>query len=145
MTQQFKSKQLCDLTYGLKKETKLLPLFKKHFGVKFVKLDRYNAFDFGSIDTVSNRSISKKSFKGTGSENSKDGNIPRKILIELKSRRVNKNQYPSTMVGYNKIQKAIKKIEEGCEVYFTFAFQDCVCPGSVARDSRPSLPKPSKA
>ena len=101
MTSQFKAKQSKDLTYGLQKEVKLRPLFKKHFGTKFVKLDRYNAFDFSSID--------------------------KKILIELKSRRVEKNQYPTTMVGYNKIQKAIKKIEEGCNIYFTFAFQDCVC------------------
>ena len=101
MTSEFRAKQSRDLTYGLQKEVKIKPLFEKHFGIKFAKLDKYNTFDFSSVD--------------------------KKILIELKSRRVDKNQYPSTMVGYNKIKKAVQNLAQGREVYFTFAFKDYIC------------------
>jgi len=90
-----------DLTYGLNNEIKLQPLFEEHFGIKFIKLNKYNEFDYGSIDE--------------------------KIYIELKSRSNEKEKYPTTMVGYNKVEKAIQLISEGCDVYFTFAFTDCTC------------------
>ena len=97
----FKMKQIKNISYGLKKEVKLKPLFEKHFGIKFVKLDQFNPFDFGSID--------------------------KKIFVELKSRRVTKDAYSDTMIGYNKIVEGIKKIENGCEIYLCFAFTDCIC------------------
>lgn len=43
-------------------------------------------------------------------------------LVELKSRRNNHNTYPTTMVGYNKIEYANKFPEK--QAYFCFCFLD---------------------
>ena len=45
-------------------------------------------------------------------------------LIELKSRTIPMKQYPTTMVGYNKILKAKRKEKKGYEIYFYFLFTD---------------------
>jgi hypothetical protein len=42
--------------------------------------------------------------------------------VELKSRKVKHNQYPDTMVGYNKIEFAEKSPSN--KVYFVFSFTD---------------------
>lgn len=44
--------------------------------------------------------------------------------IELKSRRVKHNQYPSTMIGVNKYMKGKKYIEKGKKIFFFFNFTD---------------------
>jgi len=46
------------------------------------------------------------------------------LEIELKSRRVKHNQYPSTMIGVNKYIKGKKYIKNGKKVYFFFNFTD---------------------
>ena len=43
-------------------------------------------------------------------------------LVELKSRRNNHNTYPTTMVGYNKIEYALKYPDK--QIYFCFCFLD---------------------
>ena len=45
-------------------------------------------------------------------------------LLELKSRNNKLKTYPDTMIGYNKIKKARKKIKKGFNVEFYFLFQD---------------------
>lgn len=47
-----------------------------------------------------------------------------KIYIELKSRRNTKLQYPTTMIGYNKIIKANELIKQGYTIYLCFLFTD---------------------
>tara|TARA_B110000285_G_C14884253_1_gene495394 strand:+ start:49 stop:471 length:423 start_codon:yes stop_codon:yes gene_type:complete len=44
--------------------------------------------------------------------------------IELKSRRVKYNTYPSTMIGVNKYKKGLEHIRNGKNVYFFFNFTD---------------------
>jgi len=83
-----------DYTFGLKKEIELLPTIRKFFNDEtIIKLDDYNIFDF----------------KGDNK------------YIELKSRNCNYNKYPTTMIGYNKIKKALELNED---IYFIFNFTD---------------------
>jgi len=83
-----------DYTFGLKKEIELLPTIRKFFNDEtIIKLDDYNIFDF----------------KGDNK------------YIELKSRNCNHNKYPTTMIGYNKIKKALELNED---IYFIFNFTD---------------------
>ena len=83
-----------DYTFGLKKEIELLPTIRKFFNDEtIIKLDDYNIFDF----------------KGDSK------------YIELKSRNCNYNKYPTTMIGYNKIKKALELNED---IYFIFNFTD---------------------
>ena len=83
-----------DYTFGLKKEIELLPKIKLFFNDETItQLDRLNVFDY----------------KGDNK------------YIELKSRNNNYNKYPTTMIGYNKIKKALELNED---VYFIFNFTD---------------------
>ena len=83
-----------DYTFGIKKEIELLPIIKKAFNDETItQLDRLNVFDY----------------KGDNK------------YIELKSRNNNYNKYPTTMIGYNKIKKALELNED---VYFIFNFTD---------------------
>ena len=49
--------------------------------------------------------------------------------IELKSRRCTKNHYRSTIVGMNKINRAIdlKRLNIDIKIYFVFRFIDYIC------------------
>ena len=47
-----------------------------------------------------------------------------KYEIELKSRRVKHNKYPSTMIGVNKYTEGLEHIKQGKLVYFFFNFID---------------------
>ena len=83
-----------DYTFGIKKEIELLPIIKKAFNDETItQLDRLNVFDY----------------KGDNK------------YIELKSRNNSYNKYPTTMIGYNKIKKALELNED---VYFIFNFTD---------------------
>ena len=83
-----------DYTFGIKKEIELLPIIKKAFNDEtIIQLDRLNVFDY----------------KGDNK------------YIELKSRNNSYNKYPTTMIGYNKIKKALELNED---VYFIFNFTD---------------------
>jgi hypothetical protein len=80
---------------GLRNEERLFPLIKELYGDDLNKIDgMFAPFDYQS---------------------------PTK-LIELKSRNLNHNKYPTTMVGYNKIELA--KLERDRKVIFLFAFYD---------------------
>jgi hypothetical protein len=81
-----------DKKYGNEKEEELLPVLETKFG-KLTKLSRYSVFDF---------------------ENDS-------VIIELKSRKCSISKYPSTLVGKNKIDKAILQMKD---VYFCFNFDE---------------------
>ena len=100
--------QQIDLTYGDKKENALLRQLNDYFKIKLKKTKPFDRFDF--IDE----------------EN--------KILIELKSRRVFKNNYYDTMVGFNKIQEGLIKIKQGYKIYFVFSFKDVICYHELKND-----------
>lgn len=51
-------------------------------------------------------------------------NKDEKILVELKCRNCFKNNYPTTMIGMNKIIKSKKKFDEDYKVFYFFRFKD---------------------
>ena len=84
--------------YGKQKEKEVFLTLKEKFKNIQETKERYSDWDF--ID--------------------KEG----KILIELKSRRVNSNKFNSTILGSNKIHKGRKCSLEGYKVYYIFNFLD---------------------
>jgi hypothetical protein len=85
---------LIDYNFGLQCENNIINTLQNYFNDDSItKLNRYSTFDF----------------KGN------------QKYIELKTRRVNYNKYPTTMIGYNKIMKALEINED---VYFIFNFTD---------------------
>lgn len=83
-----------DIFYGLDQEKKTLEILKLYFkDENIIKNNRFSIIDFESDSK----------------------------LIELKSRRVKYNQYPTTIVGINKIEQ-FKKSNKKC--YFIFNFID---------------------
>jgi len=94
--------QTSDLIFGFKKEKDVLPYFNKKFGCSAVlQKDKWATFDYYDKDN--------------------------KVYGELKSRRVRKKQYDTIMIGYNKIRKGLKLIEEGYKVYLLWCFTDKLC------------------
>ena len=90
-----------EVNFGVSKENELfeeIKVFFKDDNLEKTK-DRFNHFDFKSD----------------------------KILIELKSRRNNKNKYPTTIIGLDKVEAGINNIKEGKKVYFVFNFTDEIC------------------
>ena len=51
-------------------------------------------------------------------------NKDEKILVELKCRNCFKNNYPTTMIGMNKINKSKIKLDEGYKIFYFFHFKD---------------------
>jgi hypothetical protein len=85
-----------DYSFGVQKEVELLPILRKFFSDDtIIQLDKHNIFDYKGDDKY----------------------------IELKSRNNSYNKYPTTMIGYNKIKKALEVDEE---VYFVFNFTDAI-------------------
>ena len=88
-----------DVDYGLENERICQSKIEKFFNEKLEKLDYYNDFDFTN----------------------KNNNL----LIELKSRRCNIDQYEDTMISISKINKAkkiIKNKSNNVEIYFFFYY-----------------------
>ena len=56
------------------------------------------------------------------------------FYIELKTRRITKNKYPTTMVGENKVIKGFEHQVAGFRVFFVFDFVDCMCIWELNRD-----------
>ena len=56
------------------------------------------------------------------------------FYIELKTRRVTKNKYHTTMVGENKVIKGFEHQLAGKRVFFVFDFVDCMCIWELDRD-----------
>lgn len=84
-----------DMKFGIEKEINQLGLIKSAIDINLKRSMKTNAtFDYYSDNT----------------------------LAELKSRRNNHNTYPTTMVGYNKIEYALKHPEK--QAYFCFCFLD---------------------
>ena len=87
-----------DVIYGNKKENDLLMYLNKYFNTELHKTPSYDEFDF----------IDKN----------------KKIMIELKSRRIYKEMHYDTMIGYNKVIRGKDIINAGYRVYFVFSFKD---------------------
>lgn len=89
-----------DAVYGRQKELEIKRILPEIYNQKFrdYSRDRFATFDFISED-----------------EN---------IVLELKSRRCKSNQYRTTIVGLNKIEKAKELVKDGKVVKFLFNFTD---------------------
>jgi len=98
-----------DLEFGDKKESSAIPLINKYFNSNVSKTSQYYEFDF--IDTEL------------------------KLLFELKSRRIEKNQFFDTMIGANKLTEGYKMINQGYKVYFLFGFTDYLSAFELTKDS----------
>lgn len=97
MEKSYKPTYRRDYAFGIAAEQQLQPELEEFFKVDLKKsVGKYNLFDF----------------------------IGKDIYIELKSRKNTKKQYPTTIIGMNKIKKANKLIKEGNRVIFIFNFTD---------------------
>lgn len=86
-----------DYDFGTKKEVENLEKLNKFFKTKLKQNeDKFGLFDYISED--------------------------KKILVELKSRRVKHNQYPTALIGANKIDSIEDK--EDVEAYLCFCYLD---------------------
>lgn len=91
----FINKFTTDFEFGITEENNLLDKFAKRFDADLVKTPKNHIFDFKS----------------------------EKYLIELKTRRNTKDQYPDTMIGQNKIDYAIDHCDTNIFI-FAFSFID---------------------
>ena len=88
-----------DYEFGIKKEEELCGAMSEDAGIKLQKIEKvYSALDFVSED---------------GSR-----------FAELKSRKCEKDAFPDTIVGMDKVQVAKELVELGKEVDFYFNFTD---------------------
>ena len=98
-------KKIADLSFGKDNEIRVKQRLERLFG-PLESTDQMDEFDFKNDSFV----------------------------IELKSRRVTKNKYPSTMVGENKVVKGFEYQIAGKRVFFVFDFVDCMCLWELNRD-----------
>ncbi len=105
----FKKNQLNDIKYGKAKERDLKGVFEDYFTTTLEEWGEFSQFDFK--------------------------NDLEKIAIELKSRRAKYKQYPSTMVGYNKILAGLDLIDKGFTVIFCFSFTDGIYHWVLQKDN----------
>ena len=89
-----------NVVFGEKEEQRLKPVLSSYFDRKLYSTDKYSIFDFHC----------GKKF----------------IYIELKSLRHTSNKYSTTMIGYNKIEEAVRKKKLGCRIFLVFNFVDCI-------------------
>jgi hypothetical protein len=87
-----------DIKFGAKMENKKQPIIEKVLNCELTKLGKWDTFDYR--------------------------NKQKKILVELKSRHIAYNTYSTTMIGNNKINKGLKLLKEGWNIYFYFNFVD---------------------
>tara|TARA_R110000787_G_scaffold68521_2_gene153206 strand:+ start:236 stop:658 length:423 start_codon:yes stop_codon:yes gene_type:complete len=91
------NKQLWD--FGTQIEDKVKPLLNKQFDCDFKKSDDiWDVLDFHDND--------------------------KKIICEIKGRKINSNEYDTTIIPMNKVTNGLMKVEEGFKVYFVFVFLD---------------------
>lgn len=90
-----------DIEFGAQSERSMIDRLNKIYSCNLEFTDKWDEFDF----------VDKS----------------KKIIVELKSRRVRKTQYFDTMVGYNKISRGLKYMKDGYTVYFIFKFSDSIC------------------
>lgn len=98
-----------DLIFGSKNENVVINILNKKFNCNFIKTNRYNHFDF----------VDKNE----------------KIAIELKSRRINKYKYPTTMIGFNKVVEGERYINKNYRTFFIFNFLDGLFYYEIAENS----------
>ena len=58
----------------------------------------------------------------------------KKFFVDAKARRNNKNRYPTTMVGENKVKMGLDLMLQGFRVFFVFGFVDKDCLWELNRD-----------
>ena len=88
-----------DLRLGLVNECKFKNYLKEKENLILIKAkDKYSVFDFKIKD--------------------------QKTIVELKSRNFNMKRFNTTMVGYNKIKRALQLQDKGWNVYIYFLFCD---------------------
>jgi len=86
--------QSADLLFGLSNEVAVHKQIENTLGISLLKTGgKYDPYDFYDLNNT---------------------------FVELKSRRIKHNQYPTALVGQNKIQK----IQEGNHYYFFFSYED---------------------
>tara|TARA_R110002126_G_scaffold146267_1_gene292220 strand:+ start:5631 stop:6032 length:402 start_codon:yes stop_codon:yes gene_type:complete len=91
------NKELWD--YGTKIEDKIKPVLNQVFKADFKKNDDiWDILDFHDEE--------------------------KKIICEIKGRKINSNAYDTTIIPMNKVTAGWMKIEEGYKVYFIFVFKD---------------------
>jgi hypothetical protein len=105
------NKKTEDLKFGNENEKIVLSKLRDYFKSKNINKIKYNMDTFDFID--------------------KDN----KLIFELKSRRINKNQYYDTMIGYNKIIDGFKHIDKGYKVYLCWKYLDKLCYYELTKDS----------
>ena len=91
-----------DYNFGIESEKDLLSKLQIQFDSDLkLSSSNYSLFDFESNSTY----------------------------VELKSRRCTKTYYPSTIVGMNKINRALdlKRVDINIKIYFVFKFIDYIC------------------
>jgi DNA-dependent RNA polymerase auxiliary subunit epsilon len=90
-----------DLKFGLKGELKVQRMLSQFLGMEIIKDPyQYAIFDFYNKD--------------------------KSILIEVKTRRINRNQYPTLFIDINKIREGQKKLKENpkTNVFFIWNCDD---------------------
>jgi hypothetical protein len=106
----FTDRRSKDLRFGANKEKVILPIINQFFNFKLeLQKDRYSVFDFK--DDVN------------------------KIVVELKSRRLTKRKYPTTMISYNKVLKGFDYISKGYKVFIVFCFTNKLCYYQLSEDT----------
>lgn len=91
------NKKLWD--FGTKIEDQIKPVINEKFNADFKKND--NIWDI--LDFHDNE---------------------KKIICEIKGRKINHNAYDTTIIPMNKVKNGFMKTEEGFKVYFVFVFLD---------------------
>ena len=91
-----------DFDYGIISEKKNIDILTDFFKTKLIKDPfRYASFDFHNED--------------------------KSMYLELKSRKINKNQYPTTVISQLKIDSIIKENIQTRKYYFVFKYLDALC------------------
>lgn len=100
-----------DFKLGLNSEDEILQHLEQHFGCKLDKTHRYHPFDFECRE--------------------------KKILIELKTRRINHNQYDDLMIGSNKIKYGNSMIKnKDYKIFFIYKCLDGVYEYEYLKDNK---------
>ena len=89
-----------DYSYGIKSEEELKELFTRKFGEVKKAYSKTSTYDYYGLN----------------------------VFLELKTRRNEKDKYPTTMIGKNKFDWAdtVVKVKPETKIYFIFCFTDGV-------------------
>jgi len=90
-----------DVEFGNNSENTNIKILNEYFKINLQQRKAYTILDFIDIDN--------------------------KIIIELKGRRVNKNDYKDTIISVTKINNSLNYLKDGYKIYFAFSFLDKLC------------------